>query len=276
MRVRISHSANRLLWVGAFAGLLVTSAAATSGVSATGDSARAPVDKVCGGTLTADATFDDESAELGTQHACEHLAARKEVETRADRVAARATYREAVSDLPTARPAQVGKWSAAQNPGTKTDGVSAVLLHTGKVLLVGSSYTEGVKPPAYIFNPRTGNGHAVKAPAPIFCHSIVQLSDGRVLSVGGSNPNPQGIPDVWLFRSPSGGSASPMATPGAVTTRRRPGWPTAPSSPRQAPRATERRRTPPSSSTHRLGAATRERSRSSATTTRPRSTRTRS
>ncbi len=37
------------------------------------------------------------------------------------------------------------------------------------------------------------------APAAVFCGSVVQLSDGRVLSVGGTNKIPQGIVDVWLF-----------------------------------------------------------------------------
>jgi hypothetical protein len=97
-------------------------------------------------------------------------------------------------------PALVGSWSAASNPGTKTIGISAVLLHTGKVLLFGGKYsTTDKNTAAYLYDPVTKTGHEVPAPAAVFCGSITQLSDGRVLSAGGADPIPKGIVDLWLF-----------------------------------------------------------------------------
>jgi hypothetical protein len=179
-------------------GRAATGRAATGG-AATGGAATGPVKKVCG-SLTADATFHSESALLGTAHACEHLQERQFVETKADRVAMKAAHAAAVASLATTDPAVIGAWSTATNPGTKTIGISAVMLHTGKVLLFGGKYKATDKNTAsYLFDPVTGTGHEVPAPAAVFCGSVAQLSDGRVLSVGGASKIPQGIVDVWLF-----------------------------------------------------------------------------
>jgi hypothetical protein len=94
----------------------------------------------------------------------------------------------------------IGSWSTAVNPGTKTIAVSAVLLHTGKVLIFGGKYkASDINTAAYLYDPVTGTGHEVPAPGPVFCGSVTQLSDGRVLSVGGADPIPKGATDVWLF-----------------------------------------------------------------------------
>ena len=93
-----------------------------------------------------------------------------------------------------------GLWTRAKNPGTTAVGIAAVMLHTGKVMLIGDPEAR-VTPitHAYIYDPKTGKGHTIAAPAPIFCGGIVQLNDGRLLSVGGARKIPIGIPDVFLF-----------------------------------------------------------------------------
>jgi len=176
----------------------VTTTATATATSGAGTGAGS-VKKVCG-TLTPDATFKSEAPLLGTEHACEHLAGRQFVETKADRTAMKAAHTAALAALASTDPAVIGAWSDAKNPGTKTIGISAVMLHTGKVLLFGGKYKSTDKNTAsYLFDPVTGTGHEVPAPAAVFCGSVVQLSDGRVLSVGGTNKIPQGIVDVWLF-----------------------------------------------------------------------------
>jgi Domain of unknown function (DUF1929) len=185
---------------------LVTTAATATSVpgsvdSAQGGGAAASVtgNKVCG-TLTADAAYHSEAPIIGVDHACEHLKGRQFVATKADRTAMKKAYLAAVSDLTSTDPAVIGSWSNAANPGTKTIGISAVLLHTGKVLIFGGKYKSTDKnTAAYLFDPTTGTGHEVPAPAAVFCGSIVPLADGRILSVGGTNKIPQGIVDLWLF-----------------------------------------------------------------------------
>jgi Galactose oxidase-like, Early set domain len=165
----------------------------------------AKVSKVCGG-LTPDPIFTEDAAVLGVDHACEHLHGRLEVkkQTPAMRAAADRAFREgyarATAALATTDPAVVGSWTGATNPGTKTIGISAVLLHTGKVLLFGGKYKSTDKnTAAYLYDPVTKVGHEVPAPAAVFCGAVTQLSDGRVLSSGGADPVPKGIVDLWLF-----------------------------------------------------------------------------
>ncbi len=143
---------------------------------------------------------------LGVPHACEHLHQAYYVSTLtpAKRAASARAFRRSeakeTAALATTDPAVIGSWSAAVNPGTPTIGVSAVLLNTGNVLLFGGTFAkQSLNTAAYIYNPVTMTGHEVDAPAPVFCGSVTQLSDGKVLSVGGANPIPKGLKDVYLF-----------------------------------------------------------------------------
>jgi hypothetical protein len=112
----------------------------------------------------------------------------------------RRSYDRAEEALPSTDPADIGSWSTATNPGTKTIGISAVLLHTGKVLLFGGKYKSSDRnTAAYLYDPVTRTGHEVPAPGPVFCGSVTQLSDGRVLTAGGADPIPKGVVDLWLF-----------------------------------------------------------------------------
>lgn len=157
--------------------------------------------RVCGG-LPVDDRFREERASLGTDHACEHLEGR---------VASRQERRHPGSETlaPVARAigtgtADIGQWTAATNPGTKTIGISAVLFHTGKVLLFGGKYKQTDKNTAsYMFDPVTRTGHEVPAPAPVFCGGITLLADGRMFSSGGADPIPKGIVDNWIFDAAS-------------------------------------------------------------------------
>lgn len=158
--------------------------------------------KVCG-DLVPDAEYQTEADVIGVGHACEHLKGRKW--GKASRIPAARPARRPSSSVTVASalgttPAEVGSWSSAANPGTKTVGISAVLFHTGKVLLFGGKYNSTDKnTAAYLYDPVTGKGHEVPAPAAVYCGSITQLSDGRLLSAGGASPVPKGIVDLWLF-----------------------------------------------------------------------------
>ena len=144
-----------------------------------------------------------EVEELGVSHACEHLQGRHD--SRKARAVSSTRSVQSVHDhdaeaVATADPAVVGSWSSATNPGTKTIAISSVLLHTGKVLLFGGKYSATEKNTAgYLYDPVTGTGHEVPAPAAVFCGSVTPLSDGRMLSVGGADPPPKGIVDLCLF-----------------------------------------------------------------------------
>jgi hypothetical protein len=176
-------------------------------LAATGHAATAAVEpavdagaRVCGGHVS-DSTYDAEVPLLGTAHACEHLEARA-----ADPVGALGEHGHDASaaDSPSqatesADPAIAGSWSVPFKPTTTAIGIASVLLHTGKVLLIGGVNSGSPNTSAYLFDPATLSGRDVRAPAPVYCGSVTQLSDGRVLSVGGVNGNPHGIADVFLF-----------------------------------------------------------------------------
>jgi hypothetical protein len=156
---------------------------------------------VCGG-VEPGAHHHEQVAELGRRHACEHLRTRtgtSSPDSALGRVAAVVSTRVAVARGLAAPASRVGRWTAARNPGTQTVGIAAVLLHTGEVLLLGDEVNDGAETSGYLYDPVTRTGHNLPAPAAIFCGSLTPLSDGRVLAVGGSDPNPRGIQDVWLF-----------------------------------------------------------------------------
>ena len=187
----------RLLLVGLTSGVLL--AWASSGTPATNPQASA-ANAVCG-TLTADAKYSEEVSFIGVAHACEHLMDRKFTNTSARAALASHSHTSAVASLANAAPADVGSWSTATNPGTKTIGVTSVVLHTGKVLLFGGQYSStNKKTAAYLYDPVSRTGHEVPAPATVFCGSVTPLSDGRILSVGGvAGSIPKGLKDLWLF-----------------------------------------------------------------------------
>ena len=86
-------------------------------------SAPAGPPKVCG-TLTPDEAYQAEVGVIGTDHACEHLKGRKW--NKAPRAHSGATSRVAsgVASAAVDAPEEVGSWSTAVNPGTKTVGIS--------------------------------------------------------------------------------------------------------------------------------------------------------
>lgn len=159
-------------------------------------SAAATAQKVCGAEI-ADALYQEEAVSLGGEHACEHLHGRHERPRTTTAAAATSVVTTTTTD-----PTVAGSWSKAANPGTKTVGITAVMLHTGKVLLFGGKYKSTDKnTAAYLFDPVAKTGHEVPAPAAVYCSGVTVLSDGRVLTVGGADPVPHGIVDVYLFDS---------------------------------------------------------------------------
>jgi N-acetylneuraminic acid mutarotase len=180
------------------AGAVALAAGAPAAGTAPPAVSRAAGAGVCGG-LTADGAFGREVGLVGHAHACEHLRLRLTAGS-----SARGHHARAGAAVPTAAAARrsasvVGRWSAARNPGTQAVGIAAVLLHTGKVLLVGQRSPLDLDTLAYLYDPRTGTGRDVQAPGPIFCGSLTPLADGRILSFGGAAPSPRGIQDVYIF-----------------------------------------------------------------------------
>ena len=165
----------------------------------TDDEATTAARQVCGG-LRPDATFGEELRQLGRAHACEHLHFR----TGSGLLPTSGHHSSDLSLVAAAAvstdPAISGSWSTTFKPVTRTIGITSVLLHTGKVLLFGARTAAGSPyTAAYLYDPVTRTGKDVPAPALVFCGSAVQISDGRVLSVGGANPVPKGIKNVYLF-----------------------------------------------------------------------------
>jgi hypothetical protein len=173
---------------------LVLAALAATPVTGSASAPAGPP-QVCG-NLAPDEAYQAEVGAIGMDHACEHLKGRKW--NQAPRAHSEVTSR--VASAAVEAPEEVGSWSTAVNPGTKTIGISSALFHTGKVLMLGGKYRSTDKNTAgYLFDPVTQTGHEVPAPAAVFCGAITFLSDGRMLSAGGADPVPKGIVDLWLF-----------------------------------------------------------------------------
>ncbi|MDQ4007187.1 MAG: DUF1929 domain-containing protein [Actinomycetota bacterium] len=196
-RATLTWRAGALLLTAGLASVALTGTSQAAGSSHTHHDAAL----VCRG-LTADATFARERVTLGGAHACEHLTDRSAAEGSVVRMVGEVVHARiamaTAAAQPTTRPASsVGRWSAARNPGTTTIGITSVVMHNGKVLMFGQ-YTAGGTT-AYVYDPVTRTGREFPAPAPIFCSSVTPLADGRILIVGGADPIPRGIEDIWLF-----------------------------------------------------------------------------
>lgn len=96
----------------------------------------------------------------------------------------------------TAEQCTAGSWEvlATESPAR---GIHAVLLHTGKVLLIaGSGNDEGAFAAGTfstaLYDPATDTFESIPTPSDLFCAGHVQLADGRVLVMGGNRnyPNP--------------------------------------------------------------------------------------
>lgn len=98
-------------------------------------------------------------------------------------------------------PAVVGRWSKAFNPGSNAVGISATLLHNGRVLIMGDeNFRKTTVTSGYLYNPVTNKVRRVITPAEVFCGGMITLSDGRMLTVGGTGAKiPIGLKDIWLF-----------------------------------------------------------------------------
>lgn len=152
---------------------------------------------VCG-KLSADGSYAAELRMLGASHACQHLRVRRSTGSTPPRGHDSAVRSHAAGRA--VDPAISGRWSRPFRPDTTAIGITSVLLHTGKVLLFGGSAASGGRgTAAYLLDPVHRTGTDVPAPARVFCSGVTQLSDGRVLSVGGTSTTPRGIVDVYLF-----------------------------------------------------------------------------
>ena len=98
-------------------------------------------------------------------------------------------------------PAVVGRWSKAFNPGSNAVGISATLLHTGQVMIMGDEqFRKTTVTSAYLYNPAANRIRKVITPDEVFCGGMITLADGRMLTIGGTGAKiPIGLKANYLF-----------------------------------------------------------------------------
>ncbi|RJQ79742.1 DUF1929 domain-containing protein [Pseudonocardiaceae bacterium YIM PH 21723] len=97
-------------------------------------------------------------------------------------------------------PCTQGRWTVLDYE-SPVRAIHAVLLRTGKVLLIAGS---GNDPAAFkagsfkstVYDPGTGSFHDVPTPADLFCGGHTQLPDGRILVLGGTIGYPDNVQDI--------------------------------------------------------------------------------
>lgn len=101
----------------------------------------------------------------------------------------------AVTPQPQTSPGQ-GQWSTLQS--WPLVAIQSVLMHNGN-FLVWDGWSD--PQPTDVFNPSAGTFDTTTAPASIFCAGLVQMADGRVMTVGGYGGSALnlGITDTAVF-----------------------------------------------------------------------------
>ena len=104
----------------------------------------------------------------------------------------------AAADTSAGTPATEGSWTAPFTPAgsaSRVIGVHSVLLHNGKILVLGN-----LRPTvAYVYDPVTGSTTQANPPADIECGGMTPLQDGRILMVGGHGKKNTGVNNITLF-----------------------------------------------------------------------------